>query len=75
MADSSFKYILIVFNFMTLIVVYIHKNRQKHKKEHHVLFLTSHPDDEVMFFRPSLISISKDYFVHILCLTGKDTVR
>lgn len=31
-ADISFKYILIAFNFLTLIVVYIHKNKQKHKK-------------------------------------------
>ena len=45
LADSSFKYILILFNFMTIFVVYMHKNRQKQKKEHHVLFVTAHPDD------------------------------
>ncbi len=32
MTDFSFKYVLIAFNFMTLIVVYIHKSKQKHKK-------------------------------------------
>ena len=37
------------------------------------MFVTAHPDDEVMFFRPSIQSIAQDYFVHLLCLSGGST--
>lgn len=73
--DFSFKYILLGFNFLTLAVVYLHKRNRKTVRQHHLLFVTAHPDDEVMFFGPTLTSITKDYFVHLLCLSGKGTVR
>lgn len=73
--DFSFKYILLAFNFLTLAAVYLHKRNRKTTRQHHLLFLTAHPDDEVMFFGPTLASITNDYFVHLLCLSGKGTPR
>ena len=32
LADSSFKYILLGFNFLTLIVIYLHKRKNKPPK-------------------------------------------
>jgi len=43
--DSSFKYIFLGFNLITLLVVYLHQRGKKIKKEHHILFVTAHPDD------------------------------
>jgi hypothetical protein len=43
--DVSFKYILLAMNFMTIIFVYIFKNRNKKPREHHILFVNAHPDD------------------------------
>ncbi len=31
-ADSSFKYILLAFNLMTFVVIYLHKKKQKKSK-------------------------------------------
>jgi|688.fasta_scaffold197726_1 hypothetical protein len=45
MIDSSFKYILLGFNFLTILAVYFHKRSRKSTKEHHILFVTAHPDD------------------------------
>lgn len=45
MIDSSFKYILLGFNFLTILAVYFHKRSRKPTKEHHILFITAHPDD------------------------------
>lgn len=71
----SFKWILLSFNFITIIVVYLHKRKNKKPKEHNILFLTAHPDDECMFFRPTIESLRNDYIIHILSLTGKGTPR
>lgn len=73
--DISFKYILLSLNFFTIIFVYIFKSKNKKPKEHNVLFITAHPDDEAMFFRPTIKSLIDNYFVHVLCLSGKDTPR
>ena len=43
--DVSFKWILLAFNFITIVFVYIHKRRNKQLKQHHVLFVIAHPDD------------------------------
>ena len=75
MADSSFKYILIGFNFLTLLVIYLHKKKNKSPKQHHIMFLTAHPDDESMFFRPTLRGITSEYYIHLLCLSGGNTKR
>ena len=36
-----------------------------------VLFVTAHPDDECMFFAPTILALtcSSDYSVHLLCLS------
>lgn len=34
-----------------------------------VLIVIAHPDDEAMFFGPSILSLSRDYTVHLLCLS------
>lgn len=73
--DFSFKYILLGFNFLTLLVVYLHKRSRRPKREHHLLFVTAHPDDEVMFFGPTLAAVASDYFVHLLCLSNGGTAR
>jgi hypothetical protein len=73
--DFSFKYILLGFNFLTLLVVYLHKRTRKVTREHHLLFVTAHPDDEVMFFGPTIASVATDYFVHLLCLSGRGSAR
>lgn len=35
-----------------------------------VLFVTAHPDDECMFFAPTIIALSKLCDVHVLCLSS-----
>lgn len=45
LVDSSFKYILLAFNLVTLLVVYLHKQSIKPNKSHHILFVFAHPDD------------------------------
>ncbi|KAJ2849148.1 hypothetical protein GGI22_005589 [Coemansia erecta] len=44
------------------------------KKQKHVLFVTAHPDDECMFFAPTLAYLSrrKDIAVTLLCLSKGD---
>lgn len=43
--DVSFKWILLAFNFITIIMVYLHKRKNKPIKQHSILFVTAHPDD------------------------------
>jgi N-acetylglucosaminylphosphatidylinositol deacetylase len=50
-------------------VVYLYQRGRKTKKEHHILFVTAHPDDESMFFGPTIADLTRDYFVHLLCLS------
>ncbi|KAJ2490728.1 hypothetical protein IWW37_002930 [Coemansia sp. RSA 2050] len=44
---------------------------KQQKKQKHVLFVTAHPDDECMFFSPTLAYLSRrsDVTVSLLCLT------
>ncbi|KAJ2805637.1 hypothetical protein H4R20_002008 [Coemansia guatemalensis] len=44
------------------------------KKQKHVLFVTAHPDDECMFFTPTLVSMvrRRDVAVSLLCLSKGD---
>lgn len=43
--DVSFKWILLAFNFLTIVFVYIHKRRNKQQRQHNILLVTAHPDD------------------------------
>lgn len=75
LVDSSFKYVLLAFNVLTLIFVYFYKKKIKINKEHHILFVFAHPDDEAMFFGPTLSSLSSQYFIHFLCLSHGTSIR
>jgi len=75
MVDSSFKYILIGFNLLTLLVVYLHQRGKKTIKQHHILFVTAHTDDEAMFFGPTITSLVNDYYIHLLCLSKSNDTR
>ena len=35
-----------------------------------VLFLTAHPDDECMFFAPSILKFNRHCNVHLLCISS-----
>uniref|UniRef100_A0A1B6GUW1 N-acetylglucosaminylphosphatidylinositol deacetylase n=1 Tax=Cuerna arida TaxID=1464854 RepID=A0A1B6GUW1_9HEMI len=37
-----------------------------------VLIVTAHPDDECMFFGPTIVELQKRYIVYLLCLTDGD---
>ncbi|KAJ2683983.1 hypothetical protein GGH99_004190 [Coemansia sp. RSA 1285] len=52
---------------------FIPKEKQG-KKQKHVLFVTAHPDDESMFFAPTLAYMAKraDIAVTLMCLTKGD---
>jgi len=39
-------------------------------KECSILLVIAHPDDEAMFFGPTLLSLSKSYNISILCLSN-----
>lgn len=71
--DISFKWILIAFNSLTILLLYLYKKNNKRPRQHSVLLLTAHPDDESMFFTPTISSIASDYYVHLLCLSGGGT--
>ncbi|KAI7824008.1 putative deacetylase LmbE-like domain-containing protein [Kickxella alabastrina] len=47
---------------------------KQNKQQKHVLFVTAHPDDECMFFAPTLASLSRrrDVTVSLLCLSKGD---
>ena len=60
---------------MTILFVYLHKKYNPTPKLHRVLFVIAHPDDEVMFFAPTIKALRSTYFIHVLCLTGKNGVR
>ncbi|KAJ2064574.1 hypothetical protein GGI17_000901 [Coemansia sp. S146] len=49
----------------------IFPQEKQQKKQKHVLFVTAHPDDECMFFSPTLAYLSRrpDITVSLLCLT------
>ena len=34
-----------------------------------ILFVTAHPDDEAMFFVPTIMNLKKFYNIHLLCLS------
>lgn len=73
--DVSFKWILLCFNFITIVFVYLYKRNNKQPRQHSILFVTAHPDDECMFFRPTITNLIQTYIVHVLCLSGKGTAR
>ncbi|KAJ2507974.1 hypothetical protein IWW47_000850 [Coemansia sp. RSA 2052] len=67
---SAFLYVLLCWR-PALIERDIFPKEKQHKKQKHVLFVTAHPDDECMFFSPTLAYLSRrpDVTVSLLCLT------
>lgn len=41
--------------------------RKMHK--HHILYVIAHPDDEAMFFVPSILHLGKTNNLHLLCMS------
>lgn len=41
-------------------------------RQHNILFVTAHPDDESMFFGPTITALTREYFVHLLCLSSNE---
>lgn len=39
------------------------------ESHNHILFVTAHPDDECMFFGPSIQSLGKNCDISVLCLS------
>jgi len=47
------------------------KSKYEENKSKTVLFITAHPDDEAMFFVPTIISLKEHgYKMHLLCLSN-----
>ncbi|KAJ2726915.1 hypothetical protein GGI07_000243 [Coemansia sp. Benny D115] len=70
---SALSYVFISWRPNTLRRSIFPKEKQA-KKQKHVLFVTAHPDDECMFFSPTLAYLSqqKDVTVSLLCLSKGD---
>lgn len=43
--DISFKWLLLAFNFLTILFVYLHKRKNPKTRTHPILFILAHPDD------------------------------
>ena len=73
--NFDLKYILILFNFVTIAVLVIYRkmNPTPVGEKHPILFLIAHPDDECMFFQPTIKNLRKNHYVHLLCLSGSET--
>ncbi|KAJ2075094.1 hypothetical protein GGI09_008669, partial [Coemansia sp. S100] len=67
---SAFLYALLCWR-PALIERDIFPLEKQQKKQKHVLFVTAHPDDECMFFSPTLAYLNRrpDVTVSLLCLT------
>ena len=63
--------------FSSLILFYrrqldFQREKRSEFDEKSVLLVTAHPDDECMFFSPTILNLRRSSTVHLLCLsTGK----
>jgi len=39
-------------------------------KGKNILYVISHPDDEAMFFQPSIVTLKQENKLHLLCLSN-----
>jgi hypothetical protein len=68
-------YLYIVFRQPGLPTVFLRNDRGAQEKTN-VLLVTAHPDDECMFFAPTLLQLARqpEVVVHLLCVTkGKQS--
>lgn len=76
-----FKYCFIFFNFFILYYLKKIKEKERIKKlsendKKTVLLITAHPDDESMFFIPTISNIKNiGYKINILCLSNGNSER
>ncbi|CAD8060953.1 unnamed protein product [Paramecium primaurelia] len=68
------KYGLIISNFITIfILLYFKSKKQQNEKDENtsVLLVTAHPDDEAMFFLPTITYLNdNNYQIHLICLSN-----
>ncbi|CAD8151799.1 unnamed protein product [Paramecium octaurelia] len=68
------KYGLIISNFITIFVLlYFKSKKQQNENEENksVLLVTAHPDDEAMFFLPTITYLQdNNYEIHLMCLSN-----
>ena len=75
--ELSIFFLLVVILSSFLILFYckqlkIQENKKFEFNKKTVLVITAHPDDECMFFSPSILNLQRCCSVHLLCLsTGK----
>ncbi|KAJ1956408.1 hypothetical protein GGI12_005316 [Dipsacomyces acuminosporus] len=71
---SSVLFYLLLFIRPNLTERDLFPKEKQSKQQKHVLFVTAHPDDECMFFSPTLAYLSKrkDITVSLLCLSKGD---
>jgi len=72
------KYGLIIGNFLIIVILLIVSQRNPHisqDKRKNVLFATAHPDDETMFFVPTIKALRSDYNLFLLCVTNGDAEK
>lgn len=79
MVPSELSWILVFSLFVVissslLIIFYrrqfkLQENRKIEFSKKNVLVITAHPDDECMFFSPSILSLHRYSTVHLLCLS------
>eukprot|EP01017_Pseudomicrothorax_dubius_P049779 TRINITY_DN9311_c0_g1_i1.p1 TRINITY_DN9311_c0_g1~~TRINITY_DN9311_c0_g1_i1.p1 ORF type:complete len:178 (+),score=35.56 TRINITY_DN9311_c0_g1_i1:64-597(+) len=70
-----FRYALIISNFVLITVLLIFRGRRQGTTDEprkNVLILIAHPDDETMFFIPTITSLKADYNLFLYCTTNGD---
>ncbi|KRX01251.1 putative deacetylase LmbE-like domain [Pseudocohnilembus persalinus] len=77
--DFFTKYGLIISNFIIIGILLVKKqyfhqklyNKSNDENKKNILFVTAHPDDEVMFFQPTIIDLqNQGYKLYLLCLSN-----
>jgi N-acetylglucosaminylphosphatidylinositol deacetylase len=43
---------------------------QRNIRKHNILYVIAHPDDEAMFFVPSILELRRTNNLHLLCLSN-----
>ena len=72
--DIDLKYLVLLFNFVTIASLLIYRKLHPPPKpeRHNILILTAHPDDEAMFFQPTIKNLRDNQTIHLLCLSANE---
>ncbi|XP_038075372.1 N-acetylglucosaminyl-phosphatidylinositol de-N-acetylase-like [Patiria miniata] len=77
-AASGFAYFFLPYTAISLVIYYLALRRKKPEKKNgkakNVLVVTAHPDDECMFFAPTILQLAREpnTQVYLLCLSTGD---